>query len=285
MICHIPKLHEVPSGEWKCCECSVAGKEKSSRCGECEACVRSDDCGHCIPCLSKKKFGGNGKSHNTCRLRRCLLMRYAGPEKMSNIIPHQRKTLQLNKCSSRKRPVKAKHAHPEGGAKKSAKKKKRCGKFTSMNSTPASDEVKTLKENKKTKNMSKQILDCPSQYDTHPNCAKLIPCTKKRAKSLEQSRHGTREKRRKAMHSEKKGLVATRSNISILTKKDSARCCDGKDLVQCESFLKSQLMSGHINSASFQMVEGLNSPHITIVGSEQPVSECDDESSLHSNEL
>jgi hypothetical protein len=83
MICHIPRLFEIPQGEWRCCECSAAMYKKRQRCGECKACLRPD-CGVCSACKSKKKFGGDGKHGKSCKERNCKNMRFAAPERVSN---------------------------------------------------------------------------------------------------------------------------------------------------------------------------------------------------------
>lgn len=43
---------------------------KVRRCGECEGCMR-DDCGQCIPCKDKPRFGGQGTKKKACVLRYC----------------------------------------------------------------------------------------------------------------------------------------------------------------------------------------------------------------------
>jgi len=43
---------------------------KSRRCGECEGCMR-DDCGQCIPCADKPRFGGPGTKKKACVQRFC----------------------------------------------------------------------------------------------------------------------------------------------------------------------------------------------------------------------
>ncbi|XP_076860143.1 methyl-CpG-binding domain protein 1a isoform X2 [Brachyhypopomus gauderio] len=40
-------------------------------CGQCKACLRSDDCGRCDFCMDKPKFGGSNKKRQKCRLRQC----------------------------------------------------------------------------------------------------------------------------------------------------------------------------------------------------------------------
>ena len=83
MICHIPRLFEIPQGEWRCCECSASMYKRRQRCGECKACL-SRDCGVCSACKSKTKFGGDGKHGKSCKDRVCMNMRFAAPERMSN---------------------------------------------------------------------------------------------------------------------------------------------------------------------------------------------------------
>ena len=41
-----------------------------SRCGLCEGCLRVD-CGQCIECLDKKKFGGPGRKKKACKYKKC----------------------------------------------------------------------------------------------------------------------------------------------------------------------------------------------------------------------
>ncbi len=44
--------------------------KRGSRCGKCAGCVR-EDCGKCIYCLDKPKFGGPAKKKQRCALRTC----------------------------------------------------------------------------------------------------------------------------------------------------------------------------------------------------------------------
>ncbi|XP_058968068.2 CXXC-type zinc finger protein 1-like [Pocillopora verrucosa] len=48
-------------------------KRSRRTCGECVACVRTEDCGQCDFCKDMKKFGGPNKMRQKCRLRQCLL--------------------------------------------------------------------------------------------------------------------------------------------------------------------------------------------------------------------
>merc|ERR1712008_576490 len=43
---------------------------KSRRCGECEGCMR-DDCGQCVPCADKPRFGGPGTKKKASVQRLC----------------------------------------------------------------------------------------------------------------------------------------------------------------------------------------------------------------------
>ena len=45
---------------------------RRKRCGKCSACLRSD-CGSCVFCKDKPKFGGAGKKKKCCALKRCQM--------------------------------------------------------------------------------------------------------------------------------------------------------------------------------------------------------------------
>ncbi|XP_007245888.3 methyl-CpG-binding domain protein 1a [Astyanax mexicanus] len=46
-------------------------KRKRRMCGQCNACLRNQDCGKCDFCKDKPKFGGHNKKRQKCRLRQC----------------------------------------------------------------------------------------------------------------------------------------------------------------------------------------------------------------------
>ena len=54
----------------KVSDTNKAVKKRGTRCGECPGCLR-DDCGMCIFCNDKPKFGGPGKKKQRCKLRAC----------------------------------------------------------------------------------------------------------------------------------------------------------------------------------------------------------------------
>ena len=82
--CNKPRLEKVPDGRFSCQECVAKTMAKMQRCGECQDCTRPD-CGECKPCLSKKKYGGDGRYGNACKEKKCKSMRYAAPEKMASV--------------------------------------------------------------------------------------------------------------------------------------------------------------------------------------------------------
>ncbi|KAL9186382.1 hypothetical protein ACHAXT_005620 [Thalassiosira profunda] len=82
MHCHVPPLEQVPRrGKWKCCECAASSFSKRFKCGQCEACQR-EDCGKCLFCLDKPKFGGRLLLKQVCVHKRCPYKRYALPAKV-----------------------------------------------------------------------------------------------------------------------------------------------------------------------------------------------------------
>uniref|UniRef100_A0A672M8J6 [histone H3]-lysine(4) N-methyltransferase n=1 Tax=Sinocyclocheilus grahami TaxID=75366 RepID=A0A672M8J6_SINGR len=44
---------------------------RSRRCGECKGCLHEEDCGRCINCLDKPKFGGPNTKRQCCIYKRC----------------------------------------------------------------------------------------------------------------------------------------------------------------------------------------------------------------------
>lgn len=46
-------------------------KRSARMCGECDACLRTDDCGQCDFCKDMKKFGGPNKIRQKCRMKQC----------------------------------------------------------------------------------------------------------------------------------------------------------------------------------------------------------------------
>ena len=50
--------------------CGLQSKLKGNRCGECAACNR-DDCGSCLNCRDKPRFGGRGARKQACVMRTC----------------------------------------------------------------------------------------------------------------------------------------------------------------------------------------------------------------------
>jgi len=54
------------------CILGIVAKGKDKRWGECDGCHRDDDCGECVNCLDKKKFGGPG-TRKACVLQKCKI--------------------------------------------------------------------------------------------------------------------------------------------------------------------------------------------------------------------
>jgi hypothetical protein len=49
-------------------------KNQKYRCGKCDDCLLGD-CGECLSCLDKPKFGGRGCRKQGCKMRRCAHLR------------------------------------------------------------------------------------------------------------------------------------------------------------------------------------------------------------------
>ncbi len=47
------------------------GNRKRGRCGDCQGCTEQEDCGTCINCKDKPKFGGPGRKKQCCVKRKC----------------------------------------------------------------------------------------------------------------------------------------------------------------------------------------------------------------------
>ncbi|XP_016118659.1 CXXC-type zinc finger protein 1-like, partial [Sinocyclocheilus grahami] len=63
---------DSPDFEWKSDGRRGSRIKRSARmCGECEPCMRTEDCGLCDFCKDMKKFGGPNKIRQKCRLRQC----------------------------------------------------------------------------------------------------------------------------------------------------------------------------------------------------------------------
>ena len=65
--------HSVPRVASPPGRAPLKSKTRWAACGKCVACTRSD-CGDCINCADKAKFGGSGVRKQSCVRRRCLRM-------------------------------------------------------------------------------------------------------------------------------------------------------------------------------------------------------------------
>eukprot|EP00581_Thalassiosira_minuscula_P009984 CAMPEP_0183710218 /NCGR_PEP_ID=MMETSP0737-20130205/6009_1 /TAXON_ID=385413 /ORGANISM="Thalassiosira miniscula, Strain CCMP1093" /LENGTH=849 /DNA_ID=CAMNT_0025938447 /DNA_START=28 /DNA_END=2577 /DNA_ORIENTATION=+ len=91
MQCHVPPLHEIPKGKWKCCECSASSFWRRFKCGSCDACLR-EDCGECDYCLDKPKFGGPNYRKQVCIHKKCPYKRFAPP---ATVTPEMKKEMMI----------------------------------------------------------------------------------------------------------------------------------------------------------------------------------------------
>ena len=49
----------------------LACRNDRKRCGTCDGCRQVQDCGMCVLCKDKPKFGGRGKRKQCCKLKVC----------------------------------------------------------------------------------------------------------------------------------------------------------------------------------------------------------------------
>ena len=57
--------------------CTVVIETKRQRCNQCANCL-AKDCGQCVFCKDKVKFGGQGRKKQCCIQRRCLQLNVEG---------------------------------------------------------------------------------------------------------------------------------------------------------------------------------------------------------------
>ncbi len=74
---HTPK--SVPSKNY------TPGKMRGTRCGRCDGCQK-EDCGKCVFCKDKPKFGGPGKKKQRCKLRICTNFQHRTGDKVSKLL-------------------------------------------------------------------------------------------------------------------------------------------------------------------------------------------------------
>ncbi len=60
------KMSGVPREGGPTVSASGGTRKRGVRCGECSACCRKEDCGKCVMCKDKKKFGGPGVKKQAC---------------------------------------------------------------------------------------------------------------------------------------------------------------------------------------------------------------------------
>uniref|UniRef100_A0A8C1XQ57 [histone H3]-lysine(4) N-methyltransferase n=1 Tax=Cyprinus carpio TaxID=7962 RepID=A0A8C1XQ57_CYPCA len=66
----IPVLQEHRTPKFRRGRAHLLGN-RSRRCGECKGCLHEEDCGRCINCLDKPKFGGPNTKRQCCVYKRC----------------------------------------------------------------------------------------------------------------------------------------------------------------------------------------------------------------------
>ena len=107
---------------------SSSSSSRALRCGKCAGCA-APDCGQCLFCKDKKKFGGSGKLHRACSKRVCENMARSSPG------PHSRRSLAKSPSS---KGSKGKSARLGKGSSKASSSKSKGGKKSSKASKPRS---------------------------------------------------------------------------------------------------------------------------------------------------
>ena len=70
--------HNAMTLSWVCLYTSILlallGSRKWARCGSGNGCQQSEDCGACLNCLDKTKFGGPGRKKQCCTKMKCTFI-------------------------------------------------------------------------------------------------------------------------------------------------------------------------------------------------------------------
>ncbi|XP_028439863.1 CXXC-type zinc finger protein 1a isoform X2 [Perca flavescens] len=73
-----PEMEDKPDGDGSSTPQAKMDRRRGSQikrsarmCGECDACLRTEDCAQCDFCKDMKKFGGPNKIRQKCRMRQC----------------------------------------------------------------------------------------------------------------------------------------------------------------------------------------------------------------------
>uniref|UniRef100_A0A8C9X5M6 CXXC-type zinc finger protein 1 n=1 Tax=Sander lucioperca TaxID=283035 RepID=A0A8C9X5M6_SANLU len=73
-----PEMEDKPDGDGSSTPQAKIDRRRGSQikrsarmCGECDACLRTEDCAQCDFCKDMKKFGGPNKIRQKCRMRQC----------------------------------------------------------------------------------------------------------------------------------------------------------------------------------------------------------------------
>ncbi|CAN2388034.1 histone methyltransferase activity (H3-K4 specific) [Pristimantis euphronides] len=62
-------------------------KLRMTRCGECKGCVVTEDCGTCVNCLDKTKFGGPNTKKQCCVYKRCDVIEARRLQRLAHKVP------------------------------------------------------------------------------------------------------------------------------------------------------------------------------------------------------